>query len=107
MDADALALLTLALVLACPLTMWLMMRRRHSHKGPGPLAGLLLPVIVLAQQGGMGGESMNMSNGACPMCGVGGWALAAIAAVFVLAATAAMIALAMFLVRRSRPPMEA
>lgn len=71
------------------------------------LAFLMLPVLVLAQQGGMmeGMDGMGM----CPGCGAGGWLLLIAWAAFLVAGTAAMIALTVFLVRRSRPrpPLEA
>ena len=40
----------------------------------------------------------------CPMCGVMGWGTMILGGVLALAAIAALIALTVFLIRRSRPP---
>jgi len=45
-----------------------------------------------------------MMSGSCPMCGAMGWGAMILGGVLALAAIAALIALAIFLVRRSRPP---
>ena len=67
---------------------------------------LLVPMVALAQQGmPMGKDRMMM----CPMCGAGGIVLMVLGGLLVLAATAALVALTLFLLRKSRPrsPTEA
>lgn len=45
-----------------------------------------------------------MMSGSCPMCGAIGWGAMILGGVLALAAIAALIALTIFLVRRSRMP---
>lgn len=61
---------------------------------------LLLSAPLAIAQEGMG--QMERMKGICPMCGGGGVTFMILGGIFLLAATAALIALAVFLVRRSR-----
>ena len=64
------------------------------------LLTLLVPIVAVAQQGmPMAKDGMMM----CPMCGAGGIVLMVLGGLLVLAATAALVALTLFLLRRSRP----
>lgn len=60
---------------------------------------------ALAREGGMGmmqGMQGKGMEGMCPMCGGGGVAMAIVGGLFLLAATAALVALTFFLIRKSR-----
>lgn len=47
-------------------------------------------------------EESSMQHGSCPMCGAMGWGGMALGAVLLLSVSAALVALAVFLVRKSR-----
>ncbi len=50
------------------------------------------------------GHAEGMMSGSCPMCSAMGWGGMILGGVLALAAIAALIALTVFLIRRSRPP---
>lgn len=56
---------------------------------------LFSPVNALAQ---------GMMSGSCPMCGAMGWGSLILGGILVLAIISALVALTIYLVRRSRPP---
>jgi hypothetical protein len=72
------------------------MRRTIGMPSVAVLGVLLAPVAVLAQM--MGGQCSN-----CPM-GAGMWLTAILGVLVVVAAIVVLAALAVFLIRRSRPP---
>lgn len=48
--------------------------------------------------------AQDMMSGSCPMCGAMGWGGVILGGVLLLALIAALVALTIFLIRRSRPP---
>lgn len=66
------------------------------------LVSFFVPLVAFAQQG----MPMAKDGMMCPMCGAGGTVLMGLGALLVLAATAALIALTVFLVRRSQTPRQ-
>jgi hypothetical protein len=76
--------------------------RLIAHWSAVSLYLLSLSFPASAQMGDM--EQTGGMQGMCPMCGGGGIVLMVLGGLLLLAAIAALIALTLFLIRRSRPP---